>query len=89
MRISEDTELELANAIDTTGDNAITTAAKDVTQKIADSIDTSNRIIEQTTAIQNKVKETVTETAKTVAKTALKTTLKVTKTLLGWWAETQ
>lgn len=80
---------ETANAIDTTGDNKITTAVKDTTQKIADSIDTSNHIIEQTTAIQNKVKEVVKETAQSVAKTALKTTLKVTKTLLGWWKETK
>ncbi len=80
---------ETAKAIDTTGDNKITTAVKETTQKIADSIDTTNRIIEQTTAIQSKVQDVVKTTAKTVAKTALKTTLKVTKTLLGWWAESK
>ena len=46
------------------GDSAVLAGVKETAENIAEAVDTTNRIVEQTTAIQEQVKETVTEVAK-------------------------
>ena len=46
------------------GDSAMLAGVKETAENIAEAVDTTNRIVEQTTAIQEQVKETVTEVAK-------------------------
>ncbi|MBQ7993135.1 MAG: hypothetical protein IJ252_08890 [Solobacterium sp.] len=53
--------VEFAKNIDTSGNSFISDAAKQAAEKIAEQIDTANRIIEETTAVQNAIKETVKE----------------------------
>ncbi len=60
-----------AAAIDTTGDNKVTTFVKDQAEKVAEAIDTTNHIVEQTTAIQEQVKTTVTNAVTNAVKTAV------------------
>ena len=74
----------IAASIDTTGNAKLNTAVKDMLEKTADSIDTSNRIIEQTTQIQNQIKQTVKDVASGAAKAALSTAGKIVKSLLSW-----
>lgn len=74
----------VANAIDTTEDHPVTTAIKSTVQKIADKIDTSNRIIEQTTKIQNAVSTILSNTASKVGSFVMDTAVKVLKTILAW-----
>lgn len=47
----------IADSIDTTGDNAITSAAKELIYAAAGHIDTTNRIIEETTAVKEAIEE--------------------------------
>ena len=74
----------VANAIDTTEDHPVTTKVQAVVQKIANKIDTRNRIIQQTTAIQNKVSDFVTETASSVGTKVAGYVFKAIKSILGW-----
>ena len=68
--------------MDTSGESVIASAAKDVLNEMADNLDTTNRIIEETTAIQEEVKETVTEAVASVAQTVWNAAVKVGKWII-------
>ena len=61
----------IADSVDTSGSSAIAAAAKDVLNNMADNLDTTNRIIEETVAVQEQVKETVTNVVTQVANKAV------------------
>lgn len=71
-------------AIDTTDDHPITTGIKATVHKIVERIDTSNRIIEQTTKIQNAISSFLSSTASKIGNKVLDTAFKALKTILGW-----
>ena len=71
-------------AIDTTDDHPVTSAIKTTVQKIVDKIDTSNRIIEQTTKVQNAISSFLSSTASKIGNKVLDTAFKVLKTIIGW-----
>lgn len=77
---------DFAASIDTSGSSLIANTVKNTTEKIADSIDTSNRIIEQTTKIQNAIKETVQEKAKALGQSAFSNLMKFGKKVFSWLA---
>lgn len=74
----------IADSIDTTGDNKVTSAVKEAFNSAADNINTSNRISEQTTAIKNKVEEGIKNTVTTVAEKAREAAMNAVKKLFGW-----
>lgn len=60
----------IAESIDTSDDNKINSAIKDAMNSAVDRIDTTNRIIEETTAIKNKVEEKIENTVTTITEKA-------------------
>lgn len=75
---------DFAASIDTSGNSLIAEIVKDTAEKIADNIDTSNHIIEQTTKIQNAVKTAVEETARTVGQSVFNQIMKFGKRVFSW-----
>ncbi len=71
-------------AIDTTDDHPVTSAIKTTVQKIVDKIDTSNRIIEQTTKIQNAISSFLSSTASKIGNKVVDFAFNALKTILGW-----
>lgn len=53
----------IADSVDTSGDSVINTVVKDALNEAANNLDTTNRIIEETVAVQEQIKETVTNAA--------------------------
>ena len=71
-------------AIDTTDDHPVTSAIKTTVQKIVDKIDTSNRIIEQTTKIQNAISSFLSNAASKIGNKVADFAFNALKTILGW-----
>ena len=71
-------------AIDTTEDHPVTSAIKTTVQKIVDKIDTSNRIIEQTTKIQNAISSFLSNAASKIGNKVADFAFNALKTILGW-----
>lgn len=61
----------IADSVDTSGQSIIAEAAKNVLNEMADNLDTTNRIIEETVAVQEQVKETVTNVVTQIANKAV------------------
>lgn len=80
---------QFAANIDTSGNSFISEVAKGIAEKIAGQIDTTNRIIEETTAVQNAIKETVKTKAKEAAQSIFDKAMKFGKKIFGWWASEQ
>ena len=74
----------IADSIDTTGDNAITSAAKEALNSAADNVDTSNRIIEETTAVKEEVEKNIKNTVTTIAGKARDAAKNAIKTIFRW-----
>lgn len=74
----------VANAIDTTEDHPVTSAVKSTIQKIADRIDTTNRIKDQVTNIQNKISSFFSDIGSKIGNKVLDGVFNVLKTVLGW-----
>ncbi len=74
----------IADHIDTTGDNVISSAVKDAVNSAADNIDTSNRSVEETEAAKEKVKEGLSNIMSGIASKARDAAKNTIKTLLGW-----
>lgn len=74
----------IADSVDTTGAGSnVSQAVKDSVNTAADNIDTSNRIKEQTTALQNQFKESVLSIAKNTAKKLVSQL----KSSVGWFVK--
>ncbi|MBQ6785730.1 MAG: hypothetical protein IJO82_07990 [Clostridia bacterium] len=74
----------VAKAIDTTEDHPVTSAVKSTIQKIADKIDTTNRIKDQVTNIQNKISSFFSDIGSKIGNKVLDGVFHVLKTVLGW-----
>ena len=74
----------VANAIDTTEDHPVTSAVKSTIQKIADKIDTTNRIKDQVTNLQNKIGSFFSDIGSKIGGKVLDGVFNVLKTVLGW-----
>ena len=74
----------VAKAIDTTEDHPVTSAVKSTIQKIADKIDTTNRIKAQVTSIQNKISSFFSDIGSKIGNKVLDGVFHVLKTVLGW-----
>lgn len=74
----------VAKAIDTTEDHPVTSAVKSTIQKIADKIDTTNRIKDQVTNIQNKISSFFSDIGSKIGNKVLDGVFNVLKTVLGW-----
>lgn len=74
----------IADCIDTSGNSKLNANVKDALTKAADNIDTSNRIVEQTTAIKNAIENTAKSVAADIGNAVLKIGMGVTKTILKW-----
>lgn len=74
----------VAKAIDTTEDHPVTSAVKSTIQKIADRIDTTNRIKDQVTNIQNKISSFFSDIGSKIGNKVLDGVFNVLKTALGW-----
>ena len=74
----------VANAIDTTEDHPVTSAVKSTIQKIADKIDTTNRIKDQVTNIQNKISSFFSDIGSKIGNKVLDGVFNALKTVLGW-----
>ena len=74
----------VAKAIDTTEDHPVTSAVKSTIQKIADKIDTTNRIKDQVTNIQNKISSFFSDIGSKIGNKVLDGVFQVLKTVLGW-----
>lgn len=74
----------IADSVDTTGAGSnVSQAVKDSVNTAADNMDTSNRIQEQTTAVQKQVKESILS----IAKNAAKILLSQLKSSVGWFVK--
>lgn len=74
----------IADSVDTTGaDSNVSQAVKDSVNTAADNMDTSNRIQEQTTAVQKQVKESILS----IAKNAAKKLVSQLKSSVGWFVK--
>lgn len=62
----------IADSVDTSGSSKVSQAVKDTINEMANNIDTSNRIIKETTAIQKQIKESVTNIAKKAVEKLMK-----------------
>lgn len=71
-------------AIDTTEDHPVTTGIKATVHKIIERIDTSNRIIEQTTKIQNAISSFLSNAASKIGNKVADFAFNALKTILGW-----
>lgn len=76
--------LGVEQAIDTTDDHPVTTGIKATVHKIIERIDTSNRIIEQTTKIQNAFSSFLSKTVSSIGSTIGDLAAKLVKTIIGW-----
>lgn len=76
--------LGVEQAIDTTDDHPVTTGIKATVHKIIERIDTSNRIIEQTTKIQNAISSFLSKTVSSIGSTIGDLAAKLVKTIIGW-----
>lgn len=76
----------IADSIVTDGSD-LNTAAQDTINGIADSIDTSNRILEETTEIINAIEETVEEIVEEIVNTVIDTVLNIAKGFIIWWGK--
>ncbi|MBQ6526619.1 MAG: hypothetical protein IJI32_08400 [Clostridia bacterium] len=74
----------VAKAIDTTEDHPVTSAVKSTIQKIADKIDTTNRIKDQVTNIQNKISSFFSDIGSKIGNKVLDGVFSALKTVLGW-----
>lgn len=74
----------VANAIDTTEDHPVTSAVKSTIQKIADKIDTTNRIKDQVTNLQNKIGSFFSDIGSKIGSKVLDGVFNVLKTVLDW-----
>ena len=74
----------VAKAIDTTEDHPVTSAVKSTIQKIADKIDTTNRIKDQVTNIQNKISSFFSDIGSKIGNKVLDGVFNALKTVLGW-----
>ncbi len=74
----------VAKAIDTTEDHPVTSAVKSTIQKIADKIDTTNRIKDQVTSIQNKISSFFSDIGSKIGNKVLDGVFNALKTVLGW-----
>ena len=74
----------VAKAIDTTEDHPVTSAVKSTIQRIADKIDTTNRIKDQVTNIQNKISSFFSDIGSKIGNKVLDGVFNVLKTVLGW-----
>lgn len=74
----------VAKAIDTTEDHPVTSAVKSTIQKIADKIDTTNRIKDQVTNLQNKIGSFFSDIGSKIGGKVLDGVFNVLKTVLGW-----
>ncbi len=74
----------VAKAIDTTEDHPVTSAVKSTIQKIADKIDTTNRIKDQVTNIQNKISSFFSDIGSKIGNKVLDGVFDALKTVLGW-----
>lgn len=74
----------VANAIDTTEDHPVTTGVKSIVSRIAERLDTSNRIEGITTRIQNSIRNFIKDTAISLGGKVLDGAASVIKTILGW-----
>lgn len=74
----------VANAIDTTEDHPVTTGVKSIVSRIAERLDTSNRIEGITTRIQNSILNFIKDTASSLGGKLLDGAASVIKTILGW-----
>lgn len=74
----------IEKSIDTSDDNVATAKAKEAVGKIAEKIDTSNRIIKQTTKVQNAVKDFLRKTASSIGQKVTDKAFSLVKTVLGW-----
>ena len=72
----------LADSVDTSGQSVIAATAKEILNEMADNLDTTNRIIEETTAIQEEIHETVSNVVSSIASTALKAVVGIGKWLV-------
>lgn len=74
----------IADSVDTTGAGSnVSQAVKDSVNTAADNMDTSNRIQEQTTAVQKQVKESILS----IAKNAAKKLVSQLKSSVGWFVK--
>ena len=62
----------------------VTTGIKATVHKIIERIDTSNRIIEQTTKIQNAFSSFLSKTVSSIGSTIGDLAAKLVKTIIGW-----
>lgn len=74
----------IADSIDTTEDNAVTSAVKETINEAADNLDTSNRISQETTAVKKEAEKTVKNAVTTMAEKAREAAKKAVKTIFGW-----
>lgn len=74
----------VAKAIDTTENHPVTSAVKSTIQKIADKIDTTNRIKDQVTNIQNKISSFFSDIGSKIGNKVLDGVFNALKTVLGW-----
>ena len=74
----------VAKAIDTTENHPVTSAVKSTIQKIADKIDTTNRIKDQVTSIQNKISSFFSDIGSKIGNKVLDGVFNALKTVLGW-----
>ena len=72
----------MADSVDTSNENPVTTVAKDVLNEMADNVDTTNRIVEETTAIQNEIHNNVSAVVSNVVNTAVKTVVSFGKWII-------
>ena len=68
-----------AATIDTTGDNPVTSAAKDIINEMSDNLDTTNRIADITTEIQKDIHEKLSAAVSNAANSVLKTAVNLGK----------
>ena len=62
--------------------SVISAVVKDALNESADNLDTTNRIIEETTAIQNEIHETISNAASAIAKSVVKSAVNVGKWII-------
>ena len=72
----------LVDSVDISGQSVIAATAKEILNEMADNLDTTNRIIEETTAIQEEIHETVSNVVSSIASTALKAVVGIGKWLV-------